>query len=259
MRPREGAVEMGQMDLSGTARRWLLIAVLSMGVVVLAAACDSAPPSEPEPTPDPELSLDELLRSGGAKLAAITTARFSMIDETESGKQFFGNDLKTVRGDIRSPDGVMLEVDVEHPAFGFVQMEIVAVQEQAFMKFSADAPWLPIPLEQVPFNFGGIGVTLSDLLPIMQNATIVGRESVGEFDTIQVDGNVMSEDMMGLISDVNPGHTLTLSYWFDEADHTLRQFRILGQLYNEDAPNTSRLVNMELNVPVEIQLPEIAS
>lgn len=236
----------------------MFIAVLSMGLAVMAAACESEP-AAPEPTPEPELSLEELLQSGGEKLAAITTSKFTMVDETESGKQFFGNDLKTVSGEIRSPDGVDLQVDVEHPAFGFVQMQIVAVEEQAFMKFSKDAPWLPIPLEQVPFNFGGIGVTLSDVLAIMENPTIVGRESIDGSDTIQVDGNVMSEDMRGLISDVNSGHSLTLTYWFDEADHTLRQFRILGRLYDEDAPNTSRLVNMELNVPVDIQLPDIAS
>lgn len=251
------------MDLSGIARRWLLIAVLAMGFAVLSGACGSEPAAAPDPTPtptpEPELSLDELLQSGGEKLAAITTARFTMVDETESGKQFFGNDLKTVRGDIRSPGGVKLLVDVEHPAFGFVQMEIVAVEEQAYMKFSKDAPWLPIPLEQVPFNFGGIGVTLSELLPIMESTAIVGRESVGEFQAIRVDGNVMSENMSGLISDVNPGHAVTLTYWFDETDHTLRQFRILGQLYNEDAPDTSRLVNMDINVPVDIQLPDIAS
>ena len=247
------------MDLSGIARRWVLISVLSMVLAVLASACESDPPPAPEPTPEPELSLDELLQSGGAKLAAITTAKFTMVDEMESGKQFFGNDLKSVRGDIRSPDGVALQVDVEHPAFGFVQMEIVAVQEQAFMKFSKDAPWLPIPLDQVPFNFGAIGVTLSELLSIMDNAAIVGRETIAEFQTIRVDGNVMSEDMSGLISDVNSGHALTLTYWFDEADHTMRQFRIHGMLYDEDAPDTSRLVNMELNVPVDIQLPDIAS
>ena len=109
------------------------------------------------------------------------------------------------------------------------------------------------------FNFGGIGVILSDLLPIMENTAIVGRESVGDSQTIRVDGNVMSEDMSGLISDVNSGHALTLTYWFDEADHTMRQFRIKGKLYNEDAPETSRLVKMDINVPVDIQLPDIAS
>ena len=247
------------MDLSEIARRTVLIAALVMGLVVLAAACESEPVPAPSPTPEPELSLDELLQSAGDKLAAITTAKFTMIDEMESGAQFFGTDLKTVNGEIRSPDGARMLVDVESAAFGFVQIEIVAVEEQAYMKFSKDAPWLPLPLDDVPFNFGGIGVILSALLPIMEDAAIVGRESVGEFQTLRVDGNVMSEDMSGLITSVDSGHALTLSYWFDEADHTLRQLRIDGQLFNDDAPETSRLVNMDINVPVDIQLPDIAS
>ena len=247
------------MHLPGIARRRTIIAVLAAGAAVLAAACGSEPAAAPTPTPEPELSLEALLESGGEKLAAITTAKFSMVDEAESGKQFYGNDLKRVSGDIRSPDGVQLVIDAEHPAFGFIQMEIVAVEEQAYMKFSKDAPWLPIPLEEVPFNFGGIGVTLSDVLAVMEDAAIVGPESVGDFQTIRVDGNVMSEDMSGLISDVNSGHAITLSYWFDEADYTLRQLRIDGQLYDEDAPETSRLVNVDMNVPVDIQLPDTTS
>ena len=253
------------MDLSKIVRRTVLIAVLAMGFAILSAACGSESASAPEttpvpsPTPEPELSLDELLQSAGEKLAAITTAKFTMVDEMESGKLFFGQKLKAVNGEIRSPDGAKMVVDVESASFGFVQIEIVAVEEQAYMKFSKDAPWLPLALEDVPFNFGGIGVILSDLLPIMEDTAIVGRESVAEFQTIRVDGNVMSEDMSGLISDVNPGHALTLTYWFDEADLTMRQFRIKGQLYNEDAPETSRLVNMDINVPVDIQLPDIAS
>ena len=253
------------MDPSKIGRRTMLIAVLVMSIAVSFAACDSAPaPASdpapaPSPTSEPELSLDELLQSAGEKLAAITTAKFTMVDEMESGKEFFGQKLKAVDGEVRSPDGARMLVDVESASFGFVQIEIVAVEEQAYMKFSKDAPWLPLALEDVPFNFGGIGVILSDLLPIMENTAIVGRESVGDSQTIRVDGNVMSEDMSGLISDVNSGHALTLTYWFDEAEHTMRQFRIKGKLYNEDAPETSRLVKMDINVPVDIQLPDIAS
>ena len=247
------------MDLARTAGRRLPIAALAMGLAFLVAVCGSEPVAAPEPTPEPELSLDELLQSAGEKLAAASTAKFTMIDEMESGAQFFGTNLKTVIGEVRSPDGARMLVDVESPAFGFVQIEIIAVEEEAYMKFSKDAPWLPLPLDQVPFNFGRIGVVLSDLLSILEDAAIVGRESVGEVQTIRVDGNVMSEDMSGLITSVDSGHALTLSYWLDAADHTLRQFRIDGQLFNDDAPETSRLVKMDINVPVDIQLPDIAS
>ena len=249
------------MQLSKTVCRTLSIIILVMGLLLLAAACgaEPTPPVAPTSTPEPELSLDDLLSSMGEKLAAISTAKFQMIDESESGAEFFGTTLKTVQGEIRSPDGAKMLVDVESPSFGFVEIEIVAVGEQAFMKFSKDAPWLPLPLDQVPFNFGGIGAALSELLPVLKNAAIVARESVRGVESIRIDGDVVSEDMADLVTSVDPGHTITLTFWLDEVEHTLRQFRITGQLFDDDGSETARLVTMDINVPVDIQLPDIAA
>ena len=243
------------MNLSQMIRRRVSTTVLVMGFLLFAAACgeEAAAPAEPE------LSLDDLLSSAGEKLAAVSTAKFEMIDEKESGAKFFGNTLKTVSGEIETPDSVRMLVDVEAPGLGFVEIEILAVGTQSFMKFSRDAPWVPLPLDQVPFNFGGIGTTLSELLPVMKDAAIVGRESAGGAQTVRLDGTVASEQMSGLITSVDSGHAITLTFWLDESDHTLRQFRIAGQLFNDDAPATSRLVTMDINVPVDIQLPDIAS
>jgi hypothetical protein len=225
--------------------------------VLLAAACGSEPAEEP--TPEPELSLDELLASAGAKLDAVSTAKFRMIDEFESGEDFFGAKLKTVEGDIRSPDGVSMLVDVEAPGLGFVEIQIVAVGEQSFMKFSRDAPWLPLPLDQVPFNFGTIGPTLSDIITVMRNAAIVGRETIDGDETVRVDGEVVSEEMSELITSVDAGHPIMLSMWFNEADHTLRQFKMVGMLFDMDEPGTSRFATIEVDVPVDIQLPDMAA
>lgn len=223
-------------------------------LLTLAAACGTGP----EPVADPDLTTEELLASAGEQLASISTAKFRMVDETQSGQMFFGTTLKTVEGDIRSPEAASMLVDVEAPAMGFVQLEIVAAGDLAFMKFSRDAPWLPLPLEQVPFNFGGIGTTLSAILPMMTNVTNAGRETLDGFDTILIQGDVQSEQMAGLITSVDPGHPITLSFWFDEADHRLRQLRIVGQLFDMDEPGTSRLVTMDINVPVNIQVPDLA-
>ena len=245
------------MDLSAIRRASWSIAPLLIGLLLLTVACGSEP--EPTPTPEPELSLDELLASAGAKLAAMSTAKFEMVDETQSGKKFFGTTLKTVEGDIRSPDAVRMLVDVEAPGMGFVEIEIVAVGELAFMKFSKDAPYLPLPLEQVPFNFGGIGVALSELLHVMRDSSIAGQETIGGSQAIQVKGSVLSEEMSDLITSVDPGHPITLRLWFDEGDYTIRKFKIVGQLFNDDAPETSRLATMDIDVPVEIQLPATAT
>ena len=241
------------MKLSRIGRlKWSLTLLVTV-FLLLAMACGGSAATDEEP----ELTLDQLLESGGEKLAAVSTAKFQMIDEMQSGAKFFGQTLKTVEGEVKSPDGARMLVDVETVAFGFVQIEILAVGEQAYVRFSKDAPWAELSIEDVPFKFGALGLTLSALLPIMQNPTMVGEELVGDVPAIRVDGDVVSEDMGDLITSVNPGHAIALSFWFDKADYTLRQFRILGQLFDLDAPKTSRLVTMDIGVPVDIQLPEI--
>lgn len=218
------------------------------------------PTVAPTPTPESDLSLSDLLPKAGEKLAEISTAKFQMIDELESGSKFFGMTLKTVDGEVKSPDSFRMLVGVETPNFGFVEIEMLAVGERAFMKFSKDAPWARLPLDQVPFNFGGLGVTLSELLPAMKNPTIAGQEPVGDAQTIRIDGDVVSEEMANLITSTDPGHAIMLSFWIDEVDYTLRQFRIAGKLFDDDGPETKRLISiMDINVPVDIQLPEIDS
>ena len=245
------------MDLSSIVRRMLSTTVLSMGFLLMTAACQTAAPT---PTPEPELSVDDLLLSVGEKLADISTAKFQMIDEMESGAQFFGTTLKNVEGEIRSPDSVRMLVSAESPALGFVEIEMRVVGDQAYMKFSKDAPWLPLPIDQVPFNFGEIGITLSRLMPIIRDVAITGRESVQGGQTIRMDGSIVSEELSDLITYVDSGHPITLTLWVDEVEHALRQFRADGKLFDDDAPETSRLVIITgIDVPVDVQLPEIAS
>ncbi len=232
----------------------LSVIVLVLGSLLLAAACAS------EPTPTPELSVDEVLSKAADELAALSTARFEMVDEKESGAKFFEMTLKSVEGEVKTPDSFKMLVELVNPGLGFVEVGMLAVGDQAYMQFSSDAPWLPLPLDQVPFNFGGIGVTLSEILPVIKNPAITGRESVGGGQAIRVDGDIVSEEMSDLITDVDSGHAITLSVWVDEASYALRQLRIDGRLYDDDAPETTRLVSIrDINAPVDIQLPEITS
>ena len=227
--------------------------MLVVGLLLLAAC-------EAEPTPTPELSVDDVLSGAAQELAALSTAKFQMVDEMESGAKFFEMTLKSVEGEVKTPDSFRMQVNLVNPGLGFVKVGMLAVGDQAYMQFSEDAPWLPLPLDQVPFNFGGIGVTLSELLLVIRNAEITGRESVGGAQTIRVDGEVSSDDLSGLITDVDSGHAITLTLWIDEVEHSLRQLRIDGRLYDADAPETTRLVTIgDIDAPVDIQLPDAAS
>ena len=237
------------MNSSRIALLRLSTSVMVVAFLFLAAACNE----EPE---EPEISLDELLASTGEELAAMSSVKFEMIDEMESGAKFLEATLKKVEGEVSNPDSVRLLVDVVVPGLGFAEIEIVAIGEESYIKFSRDAPWTPLPLEQVPFNFVGLGVTLSELLPVMENATIVGRESVGGARAVRVDGTLVSDDLLNFITSVDSGHPIALSLWIDEAEHTLWRLRIDGQVFDDDAPETIRLINfLDINSPIDIQLP----
>lgn len=237
------------MNWSRTALLKLSVSVTVVAFLFLAAGCNS---EEPEET---EVSLDELLANTGQELAAMSTVKFEVIDEMESGAKFFGATLKRVDGEVSNPDSVRMVVDVI-AGLGFAEIEIVAIGEESYIKFSRDAPWTPLPLEQVPFNFVGLGVTLSELLAVMQNATIVGRESIEGIQAVRVDGTLVSDDLSNLVTSVDFGHPIELSLWIEESEHILRRIRIDGQIFDDDAPETVRLINLlEINTPVDIQLP----
>ena len=274
------------MNFSSIIGGRISIAVLATGFLFLFAACGADPSSTtapattstdapapapttaptptptvaPTPTPTPEPTLNDLLLSAGEKLAAISTVKFALVDETESGAPFFGTTFKSLEGEVKSPESFRMQVKVVAPGFGFVEIEMLAVGDQSFMKFSADAPWAPLPLEQVPFNFTGIGVTLSELLSAMTGAAITGRESVRGVQTIRIEGNIASDGMSNLITSTDPGHAIALTFWFDQDEHTLRQLLIAGKLFDGDAPETRRRLDITgINVPVDIQLPDPSS
>ena len=234
--------------------------VLAMGVLLLASACQSEQAAEPAPSDPAELTVEELVASVADGLAAMTSAQFEMTDELESGAKFFGTTFKSMEAEVRSPDRVRMVVEVVAPGLGFAEVEILAVGEQAVMKFSRDAPWLPLPLDQVPFNFGSVGPTLSEVVRNIEGPSVTGEETVLDRPTIRLEGQVMSDDLSTLITSADPGHEVTLTLWVEQADHTLRQLVIAGMLFNDDAPETRRLLIISgVNVPVDIQLPDTAS
>ena len=277
------------MTFSGILKPGIAIALSAALVLLLIAACGSEPASteapetvptsarssaqtpgpttEPEatptqtPLPTPTLTAEEqlsdLLSRVEWKLAAMSTATFELVDVHESGAPFFRTTFKSLTGIVKSPHSFWMQVNVVAPGFGFLKIEMTAVGDEAYMKFSEDAPWTPLPLEQVPFNFGEIGLQLSRLVPALTDVSLLGPEPAEDARIIGFEGRISSDELSGLITGVDPGHAITLAFWVDEVEHNLRKFSIEGKLFNEDGPETVRLLDVTgVNIPVDIQLPE---
>ena len=239
---------MGAFDI---IRRGLAVTALALGLLFVAIGCGT-----PTPTPEPELTLEEILERTSEHLLSFQTARFQMIDEMESGTKFFEQTLKSVDGKVQAPDRTDLVVNVESPALGFLEIGIIAVGNSAKMQFASGAPWQDLPLDQVPFNFIGLGMTLSDLLPKIQNIELTGRETVNGIDTIRIDGDLVSEDLTNLITSADAGHPIDLTVWVGAEDQSVQQIKIVGNVFNDDGAGTSRLIILsEYDEPVNIQLP----
>ena len=183
-----------------------------------------------------------------------------MSDETETGALFFGTTFKSMEAVVRTPNDFSMQVDVVAPGFGFVEIVIIKVGDDAVMKFSKDAPWIPLPPEQVPFNFAGLASVFGNLPSIVQSVDMKGAETVQGQETILVEVVVDSGDLLELITSADPGNEMTITMWIDESELVLRQMRLAGQIYNDDAPETTRLITLEdINVPVDIELPDVPS
>ena len=233
---------------------FVFAAILTL--VVLSAGCGE----EPAPTTTTTVSIDtmavdDVLAAVGENVAAWSTAKFSLVDETESGAPFFGTTFQRMDAQVQTPNDFQMLVDVVAPAFGFVKVEVIKVGDEAVMKLFEGAPWSPMAPDEVPFNFGGLGTILAALPEAMVEAAVGGRETLQGVSTVRLEGEVPSETLAPLITSADSGHTVGLTLWIDD-DFGLRQVRIAGRLYDEDAPETIRLLTInEVNIPVDIELP----
>ena len=183
-----------------------------------------------------------------------------MVDESETGALFFGTTFKSMEAVVETPNNFRMMVDVVAPGFGFVEIEIIKVGDEAVMKFSKDAPWVRLPPEQVPFNFAGLAIVFGNLPNTVKSVTMKGTETLHGEETVLIEVVVPSDALLDLITSADPGNEMTLTMWIEESEMVLRQIRLAGQIYNDDAPETTRLITLDdINVPVDIELPDVPS
>ncbi len=246
--------------MSPGLRNRLAFVALAVVFVLATGACGGeaepdAPEADPTTTTTEALSAEAVLKGAAEEIATLSTTKFTMVDENETGAKFMGTTLKRLNAEVEEPDRFKLAVEAQS-ALGFVRIQVVGIGDEVLMQLFDGAPWSPVEPDQIPFNLTGLGMTLHDILLAIEDATISGSESLGGGPALRLETTLASDDLSALITNADSGHSLDALLWIGESDRALRQIRIAGQVYDDDAQETVRVITIEdVDVPVDITLP----
>ena len=245
-----------KVDKFGAA---LLVAAL-MWMVSCTSASTVPPTHESTPTPSPK----QVIQKSSARMMALSTANFTLEHEGEGTTELFPSpkvDFRRVTGQVDMPDKFAIKVEgtiaFSEESRGFIEINVVAVGEQAFMSDIINKErWNSIDLEILPFDFADLGNSLGEIIRAARAPAFSGTEKVDGVPSWRVKGTVPSESVTALVPAATPGFDVRLELWIGQAEGLLRKVRIAGQVLSSDDPDIVRILTINsFDEPVDISLP----
>jgi hypothetical protein len=139
----------------------------------------------------------------------------------------------------------------------FFEIQIVLIEEQAYMTDPGTGRWGEVSVEALPFNLSNLGRVLADIISSMEGASTVIAEKLKGDDTYHVEGRIKSEALLELIPGADEGFEVGLRLWVDQQRGLLLQAFITGRVIAGDAVDTVRVLTLDdMNGPMEIAPPE---
>ena len=217
----------------------------------ISTACGSAP----TPTPDLNLVPETMLEQAISRLDRLSYASF-LLDQPEGTTELLpGLEMSRVYGVVANPDRFRFTVEAQVSGT-YVETDMVVIADQAYMTNFFTGKWEEVGMELLPVNFANLGETLSDILGSIESPSLVGAESIEERPVYLVQGQVLSDDLSGLVPNATPGFDVTLELWLDQSTSMLLQVVIAGQVVSTDLVRAVRVLSLDdIDVPVEITPP----
>ena len=249
-----------------TVRFPALAVVLSAGLAIALAVsllscagptATPVPTSPPTPTPLPDPRV--ILVRAADHLTTDPYLEFVLEHPAGSTPLATGLNLAGAEGVASLPDRFRLALDME--ASGTVlKLDVIVVEDQAYMTNLFSGAWEPVLKEQIPFRFDFVTESVANLLSGMNEVTLVG-DLVLEGDLVYViRGEGPTEALTQLIPGALPDSSIPTELWVSKADGRLRQVKLTGPLGVGDLPDTVRAVRLRvLEEAPEIEAPEVGS
>ena len=203
------------------------------------------------------INADLVLLQAVEQLIGLESASFSLSHLKGSTVLMPGVLMTKISGEVSIPDRsrVTVEAQIEFPK-SYVEIDIVRIQETAYMTSIFGGDWNQIPAESLPFNLSGLGLTMAEIVDAIQKPKILDEERLNGINTLRIGGMINSKDLVKLVPGAEGDVRVDLKLWINREDGLLQRAQIAGRVVPTDDVGTIRdLILKNINQPVVIDAP----
>ena len=217
------------------------------------------PTATPTPTPTPLPDPRAILTRASGQLAAEKFLAFALEHPVGSTPLATGLALAGAEGVASLPDRFRLGLDMEASGT-VVKLDVIVVEDRAYMTNLFSGAWEPVPKEQIPFRFDFVTESVTVLLAGMGDLTLQGDGDLDGEPVHVISGIGPTGALSRLIPGALPDSTIPVELWVEKTGGRLRQIQLTGPLVTDDLADTIRVVRLEaLDEAPEIEEPEVES
>ena len=225
------------------------LAALVLPLLALVSCGDDPAADEAAPTPE------QRLETAADHMAALTSLAFRLSHEEGTTQVFEGVVATVVSGEVAIPGGANVEVEAEALGF-FVSIDIVVVDDQAYMTDPLSGTWQSLPAADLPFDFRDLGATLAGITRSVDSPALGAALDIDGVSTQGVTGTVTGSALTTLIPGADADAVLDVELWMDDAG-LVRRVRLSDPIVAGDVDNVVRVLDFSaFDQPVSVTVPE---
>ena len=115
----------------------------------------------------------------------------------------------------RTDSSLTVEAESAYPR-SFVEINIVTIEDQAYMTDVLTGQWQQVSQDVLPFSFADLGQTLADIIDALYSPVFVSAERLKDSDTYHINGRIQSEDLSGIVPGAGKGFDVELDLWLQQ-------------------------------------------
>ena len=228
-------------------------AILAMAAALVAVSCGN-----PEPTPTPGITAEDVRDRGAETLRNLSTVHFRVTHEEGGTDIGFSSTLTEAEGDGVFPDKAEFVAKATSALFGNAALELDIVQygEITHLRDRISMVWQALPAGTLAIDFTNINGSIADALASLGGLELTDGGSVDGAPVHKLTGTTPSTSMRGLVPGAPEGDTLQMEVWIGRDDYLVRKVRLTGRLVEADTPDIVRVLELSrFDEPVTIEPP----